>query len=459
MKKIVFFVLLLSFLFILPIISALNIKVDKVDEGSVIIAEINNPAVFNFVITNYDSPDTVEIYSLLPVSMSPVGAFDLPSGTSNVEVKVYPSSEIRKIPGFYNFEYQIKGSGTDVFKDTLRIKIVPLEEAISVTAGNFKPGDKSVTLNVKNLENTNLDNVSIEFSSAFFDYIHPVSLKPYGQQDVVVSLDQDKMVSTNAGAYIFKADVSMAGAKTEVQGTMNYLEKEGLAVKENSSGIIIRENTISKTNVGNVPTSAKIEVSKDIISRLFTVYSLEPGSSNRQGLSVVYSWEKSLKPGESFEVSYTTNYTFPFILLIVIVVVILIVRRYYVTHITLNKRVSFVKTRGGEFALKVNLSVRARKSVDNVQIIDRLPGSTQLYEKFGVKPDKIDAATRRLIWTMPKLNAGEERVFSYIIYSKLKIVGRFELPPATAIFEKDDKTHEVFSNKTFFMNETIQRLE
>ena len=51
---------------------------------------------------------------------------------------------------------------------------------------------------------------------------------------------------------------------------------------------------------------------------------------------------------------------------------------------------------------------------------------------------------------------GEERVFNYLIYSKVGIVGKFSLPEAIAVFEKNNEIHEVKSNKVFFMSEQIK---
>ena len=126
------------------------------------------------------------------------------------------------------------------------------------------------------------------------------------------------------------------------------------------------------------------------------------------------------------------------------------------TELVLKKKVHFVKTKGGEFALKVVLTAKARKHVEDIQIVDKLPGMTKLYEKFGIKPDKIDHATRRIFWNINNLNEGEERVYSYIIYSKIKVVGKFELSPAMAMYERDGKTHEVLSNRAFFDSENLK---
>lgn len=438
---------------------AADLDIKKVDRGSVIISELNNPAVFDFIINNRGKADNFEIYSLLGVSMSPKGSFDLPVGETEIPVKVYPNREIRKQSGFYSFEYEIKGQYSGIFKDTLTIKVVSLDESIEVSAQNLHPDDNEAVMVVKNNENTNLEDVKINFKSAFFETSKEISLTPYETKKMSVPLDKDEIKGLSAGAYIVTAYVDVGGAKTRLEGTLNYLEKEGTSLKEGTSGIILRRSTLTKTNEGNTPVTTNIEIKKDIISRLFTTFSSEPQETIRGGLSVTYRWEKELKPAESLSVTTTTNYTIPFVLLIVIIVVAIFAQMYYHTNVSITKRVSFVKTRGGEFAVKVRLHVKAKKTVDKIQVIDRIPGSTHVYENFGSKPDKVDPVTRRMIWNIPKLNAGEERVFSYILYSKLKIFGKFELPPATAIYEKDDKTHESFSNKTFFMSETTRSEE
>ena len=54
---------------------------------------------------------------------------------------------------------------------------------------------------------------------------------------------------------------------------------------------------------------------------------------------------------------------------------------------------------------------------------------------------------------MESLNEREERIFSYIIYSKIGVVGKFELPNARATYEKSGRLKEVESNRSFFINQ------
>ena len=120
----------------------------------------------------------------------------------------------------------------------------------------------------------------------------------------------------------------------------------------------------------------------------------------------------------------------------------------------MKKRVTYVRAKGGEFALKVLIKVKAKKFVENIKIVDKLPPIVKLYEKYGtINPDKIDEKNRRLEWNVENLDKGGEVMLSYIIYSKIRIMGKFALPPTTVIYEREGKVREAESNKVFFITE------
>jgi len=442
---------------VLPMVWANALQIEKSDESSVIISELNNPAVFDFIINNPEQEQQAEIYSLVGISFDPKGFFDLQNGKNEMKIKVYPSSELRKKQGVFNFEYEIKGKISGITKDTLTIRIAALQDSITVkSASDINVGDDNTVINVANTQNVNLENIKLLFDSPFFNEEKRVSLSPFESANVSVKIDKDKIKSIAAGQYIFKADIELENAKTSMDNTFNYLPKEDTMLTKNSEGFIVRKVTYIRTNTGNVPVNAKIDITKDILSRLFTINQVEPMETKRNALYATYYWEKNLQPEESYSITSTTNYTFPFILILLIIIIVLLVKLYTRTNVVVNKRVSFVKTKGGEFALKVRIHVKAKKYVENAQIIDRLPGMTKLYEKFGIAPDKIELSTRRLFWNIDKLNAGEERVYSYIVYSKMMIVGRFELPAVTVSYQRNGKTEQTFSNRTFFVAETTR---
>lgn len=448
------FILFLSFVFIIGLTSA-TIEVKKIDKGSVIISELDNPAVFDFVINNLGAKDTFEIYSFVGVSMTPKGTFDLETGETTISVKAYPSSEIRSRPGLFSFDYQIKGQASGIFSDKLRIEIVELKDTLNIAAENVFPNDEKINVIVRNTKNTNLENLAIHLEAEFFSVDKTISLKPYEEVKVPVKIDSEKLRKLVAGPYVISASLNLEGAKAKIEGIINYAEKEGLTTKQDSKGLFVRKSEIVKTNDGNIPLTARVEVGKNALTRLFTVYSPEPISIDRSGVSVKYVWEQSLDPSDSFAVSVTTNYTFPFLLVILIALIGYLVYRYTSTSVVLNKKVSFVRTKGGQLALRIRVNAKAKKHVDNVEVIDKVPALAKLYDKFGTRPDQIDPATRRLIWKIDRMQPGEERTFTYIVYSTIKIVGRFELPIATAVFEREGKTHEIFSNRAFFLADMV----
>lgn len=456
MKKGVYLLIFASIL-LLSFVSAANLEINKTDLGSVVIAELNNPAVFNFTIDNYGPKDMYEIYSFLGATFSPRGTFELPAGVSTLEVKVYPDKEVRKNLGFYKFEYELRGQNSGIFKDFITIRIVELQNVISIDSMALLPSDKEATILLKNKENTNIENMKIHLTSDFFDVEKEVSFKPNEEILVPIEINKEKVSKLFAGKYVINGEINLDNAEAKISGILDYQEENSVSVDKYSSGVIARKTTITKTNKGNVATDAEIEVSKDIVSRLFSVYSIEPMVSDRNGLNVNYIWKKTLNPGESISINVTTNYTMPLILLILVVLVVVFAKVYSVQSVNISKRVSYVKTSNGQFALKVTLHVKASKHTDNIQVIDRLPEMTKLYEKFGRMPDRIDHATKRLFWNIPRLNSGEERVFSYIIYSGLNIVGRFELPSATAVYESEGKQMESISNKAYFAVDTSIR--
>ena len=144
------------------------------------------------------------------------------------------------------------------------------------------------------------------------------------------------------------------------------------------------------------------------------------------------------------------------LLILLIILGVYFVYTFSRTTVVLKKRCSFVKTKGGEFALKVMLNLKAKKAVDNIEIFDRIPMATKLYQKAGM-PHGFDEKNGKLSWKVDRLNAGEDRIFSYIIYSNIRIVGRLELSPAVAHFVKDGKPTYIHSNRTYFISDIAPR--
>ncbi len=439
------------FLLMASFVSAL-VTVEKSDKIPVIFKELNNPGYYELTIQNNGAEDNFQIYNLVGVTFMPREKFTIPSGTETLNLQATLPTNLLKNNGFITFDYYLKGDKSDLFKDQLLMKIISFSEAIDISASPVLPNDANVKLRIKNKENTEIKDLQVNFDSAFFSESRTISLTPY--EEIQIQIPITKKINTLlAGPYILKSEATLEnGKKISFESLIDYQEKHGISVDEKNFGFIIKETAITKTNKGNTPVTASISLKKDAISRLFTINSPSPTTSERSGFSVTYTWQKNLAPSEALEANSTTNYTIPLIIIILSAIVGVFAKIYSQTSLIVNKKVSFVRTKSGDLALKVNLRIKARKNVNKIQIIDTLPGMTKLYEKFGRMPDRVDQTSRRLFWNIPTLNAGEERLFSYIIYSKLKVVGKFELPAATAVFEHEGKTQEAWSNRTFFIS-------
>ena len=407
-KFLVFILLLLS----VSLVSAANLEVKVLEKNDIIISELERSnATFTLNITNLDVSDDFQIYSLVSIGMYPKEFFRIESGKSIIlEVTAVPFKEIlNSKKGIYAFEYQIKGKKTGFFKDALAIKLFDIKDIALVSIEDIPLNSSKVKMIVNNKENIEIKNLKITAKSNFFEFSETMDLKKKESKIFEIPIILDEKIS--AGDY--------------------------------ESEIIYELN--------NVKSSLKMP-----ITRLFTVYSDRPTTSQRNGIFVDYSWEKEMGVGESYTVNVNTNYTIPFIILLLVVLVGLFVRFMGNKKLSIHKGISLVRTKGGEFALKINLRVKANREVRQVIISDRIPGHAKLFNKFGIPPHRIDENARKIEWDIPQLNAGEERVFSYVIYSKINIVGSFELPAASVSFESDGKKEFVLSNKTHFASETTE---
>ncbi|VVB78848.1 Uncharacterised protein [uncultured archaeon] len=433
--------------------AAVEVSVKPISDSYII--ELNEPATFDLVIKNLGNNDYFEIYSLVGIDISPEEKINILSGeTKTVRVQVVPQEALRSKRGFLTFEYLIKDSKNEIDKERLSINIASLSDAITITPDNLYPNSDSLRIVFKNTLMRDFSDLNIKMSSAFFNYDKALPLKGLEMKEEQISIDQGKLKTMTAGKYLISALIQTSGKTAEKEITFKFLEQENIDTSQSDEGWLLRRTEITKSNIGNVKKTIEITVARDLISNIFTSINTQPTRSEIKGFEKYYIWESELAPNEQLKVVVTTNWLYPIIVVLLIIGLILLILRYLKHDVTVKKNVYFVKTKGGEFALKVHLKVRGRRYAERIKIIDRIPPLTTLYEKFGaVTPDKVDLANKRLEWNLEALNKGEERIFSYIIYSKIGVVGKFELPPAKVIYEKDGQVKDNVSNRAFFVNE------
>jgi hypothetical protein len=453
MIKLSVYILMLILLLFVPIgLVSAEVSVKEKPISPVIIAELGNPGVFDFEFSNTGDDDNVQIYTTIGVDLIPRSGIDLPKGTSTVQVRAYPSEKLKSVTGNYLIEYFIKG-GFGVKRETFELNVVRLEDAIVVIPNELRLNDKELDVRVKNIRASDIGKVKAKFTSPFFDVVREFELGANDEVVISIPIEEVQILGISAGSYIVGADLEVEGNLASVNGVLNYVESQETSFSSSLTGFLIRTSKVTKVNEGNVPVVETITIDKGAISRLFTSYSIEPDRIERNGLNVNYQWDRQLQPGEVWEVKASTNYTMPFVLLLVVVIIGFLVYTYTTTNVIVSKRVTHVRTKGGEFALKVHLSVKSRKNVEKIQLVDRIPGMTKLYEKAS-RVDRIENDGKKLVWDLEGIRAGEERVFSYVIYSKINVVGKFELPVANASYDIGEERKHVVSNRAIFLAES-----
>ena len=456
MKKI-FFVMIIS-IFAFSLVSAVSLSIEKQADDVAMIYGLSQPAVFDLKITNNGAGDNFMFYNFFGSDMFPKGTVTINGmETKLVQVGVYPRADLKQ-EGWVRFDIFIKGQNKDEMSYPLMVKIVRLKDAFEVGAEEFKPDSNNITVYVKNLLNFNFNNVAMKFKSPFFNFEKVISVSPHEKKSIEITLNKEDFRDLMAGFYTMNVEVAVDNQKANVEGTIKFSEKDIVTSTENQYGVIVNTKKIIKSNEGNVVSKTVTVLKKNVLSRLFTNFNPEPDLVERKGLVIYYTWEKELNPGEKLNVTVKTNWLLPLLIVLLIVVIVILTKQFSRTNLALKKKVTFVRAKGGEFALKVSILVSARKFVERVNVIDRLPPITKLHERFGGEmPKKIDAKNKRIEWYFDRLQAGESRVISYIIYSKVGVLGKFVLPTTTAIYEKDGEVHEAESNRAFFIAEQARK--
>jgi hypothetical protein len=453
MKKIA---ILLALLLVLPSIFAIDLSVEQTSSDELMIIGVDEPTVFNLKITNNDLSDNFLFYTFFGGESTPTETIPITNGqTKEIEFTVKPRSDLSQ-GGVVIFDLFVQGQDGTEQAIPLTINIKSLEDLFIIGSEEFDPESNSLEIYIKNTVNKNFENMQTTFKSPFFEREETISLIPYEKKNFNIQLNSEEFAEIVAGFYTLNAKVIFKDYEANIEGTIKFSEKDILETTEKKQGFMIRTNTITKENKGNTISNSEIILKKNIITRVFTTLNPTPDIIERKGLVIYYTWNAQVNPGETLEVVVTTNWFFPLIAIFLIVAIVVLTKKFSKTDLVLKKRVSFVKAKGGEFALKVSINLNSKKYVEKINLIDRLPPLVKVHERFGAEqPTRVDEATKRIEWNFEKLEPGEIRTVSYIIYSKIGVLGKFALPTATAIYEKEGNIQEAKSNKTFFIAEQL----
>ncbi len=464
MKKEILFYFILAFLILPVLIQAQNntLEIEKVPIYDVIVMEnINIPATYNFTIknpNNYD--DFFKMYTLFDAQFSPLSKQSVPAGLeTSFIVTLLPRESLREAcgEGTCKIQYYLKADKTGVIEDTIPIRIFSIDKIIDANVPvSISREDTMLIFNITIKENINFGEIQFTFDSDFSQIEETLSIDPESSQKIELQLDTEKLKIAEAGDY----EVEL---KFFINNEYEHVVKRNITLEEFSSiktdesskfGFFGFTKIITKKNEGNSPKFVTIEISKNKFEHGFTSSNIEPTFREPSGILVLMKWQRELEPGESFTIEVHTDYTIPVIILILIIIAIVAIWLMKRSRVIVKKKAYRIKTKGGEFAIKIVFFVKnIGREIKNVKCTDRLPRMVKLYERFGAtKPNKIEK--EKLVWNFGDLMPGEERVFSYIIYSKVIPVGTIRIPKAVLSYiNTKERKQVVYSNELLVMGE------
>lgn len=451
-KLLVLAVLLLS----IPSVLA-DIEVSSRSVEPYAFKELSLPAKYQVTVTN-DNPfsDTFYIDTLLDMDISPrTLGFIAAGATKTFDITVSPSQDVKDLQSGKNlvFEYFVRGDSAPLVRSEMVLTLVSLQDSLNAAfPSEISPDQAEVTVGLSLREDVRLT-ADVRVNSELLTNSFPITLTNQ-RKDVVLALNPD-VSEKNAGIYTtnFFLDVGNETAVVEREMILGSVVTVSTQ-EEELGGILSSERRVTKTNDGNSATKVTITMSTPVVSSLFTTFNDAP-KTRKEGQMYIYEWEKELNPGESYTVSLKTNYYMPFLVFLLLLLALVIFKVVTKSPVEITKKVARVKTKSGAFASKIIISVKnTGKPVTNVKIIDRLPAFTEILpNKFSVlTPSEIKK--RSVVWSIPQMATDEEILFSYIVYSKVNIFGKLEVPPAVVTFiDHKDNFLESQSERIFIISE------
>ncbi|UCD21026.1 MAG: hypothetical protein JSW08_00560 [archaeon] len=436
-------VILLTISFI-SLSSALTVEKETVNNGIAI--ELDIPARYNVTLTNeLVRNENFSIYSLVGVTITP--EYVVVPGNSKVSfiLEAIPDNPRE---GNYAYEFYIKGRYTEAHKDKLVMEVEPLKDIIIVGfPETVARDDKIIPLKIRNKEDIDLGTFDYKLESELFTYSDTVEFTSKSIDEKTLQVDLSEKIAGNYNI-TFSAVINNYSHSHQIPLILEEVSNI-VTTEEKKWSFFGFKRIVTKKNEGNANKVVVTQIELPTFENGFTEYNIPPTSKEKQGRVVLVSWQRELEPGESFTIEARTDYTLLIIIIIIIAIALISYIAFFKRKVILKKKAIRLRTKGGEFAVKVILLVKnVGKELSNVKLTDRPPLSTKLYEKFGtVKPDKIEK--HRIEWNFHTLLPGEEVVVSYVVYSKVGMSG-VQLPEASLSFvDEKQKRKFVRSGKVY----------
>jgi len=323
--------------------------------------------------------------------------------------------------------------------------------------GKMDPRNKQILkIHIKNKNLLNIVDLSIKLKSSLIDEQKSgITLEPLQKKieefPIVFDLFQEPIEDTLTTTVSVQNKSFTVVQSYQIVAYYEPFEEE----IETKKGFLKTKQLITLTNLGNAEIEEAYKIKTNLFKRLFTLTKPKAVVVRNKVDKISYlKWNIKLPAQDSIMIEVTTNYL-P--LFLIIIFVLIGTASYYIfrSPLIIKKDVREIKKKHdgiSEIKLMLTVKNRSRNPVNNIKVTDKIPNIIQIERDFSlgtIQPSKITKHERRgtiITWNLDSLEEREERIITYRIKSKLSIVGRFVLPPASIKFKHRRKMIVVHSN-------------
>lgn len=333
--------------------------------------------------------------------------------------------------------------------------VYPPNPTISVVFPSKIDPRESMRVNVqlKNRNPRDLNEVTVVIESPLFTKTYTTSLAGMEEKGNELIFDMDPL--EKPGKYTLLARVIFED-KSYAEEVKNFeiMRYSAVIPKQTVKNELFKTTiTYDFSNRGNAKEDVEHRIPTNFFRNIFITEN--PSASNVKEFKRSYLvWTFPLQPLETQQIITIENYRVPIFIIAVIIVLVIV---YFLVRspIICHKDVHLTPTKEGVSDIRIKLLVKNRTSLklSNIRIIDRIPGIAELVhtEKVGtLNPTKIIRDSKRGIivrFDLHQLDPFEERIITYNIKSKLKIIGGLSLDAAKVKFEAGNGIErKTFSN-------------
>ena len=387
--------------------------------------------------------------------------------TKNATIRLKPKSVV-KAGKTYSVPLEIKALLSDLSKnyyvpiylksyDVTYGEYVPAISLYANFENDVDPREKfRLQLSLRNRNALNIDNMKIIINGELFYKEIQDSLEPQEEKTLQTSFVLDPMQA--AGNHNLNIEIQINNKTySSLREQYSVMEFANIEVSQEKSREFLRTiYDINVANKGNIKSTKSVELQKNWIERIFLTSNIDYQIGETDGKGVI-KWLVELEPNHETNIVVSNNYR----LLFVIGLLLLLGTYLYFnlrSEIIVKKDAKVLHTKGieGVSKLKIKLFIKNRtsKKLHEVEVREKISKLTELIEEKHTlgspRPSNVIKGKKSTLikWEFEYLEPYEERIITYKLEYKLKLVGSVQFPRTLVKFKNlDGKLCIAGSNK------------